>query len=209
MTTTYANPYWDAVSSLVHVSERHSWDVGPFVGGEGHYLDLAKRGDMVSEYAWTITDPATVAFVAEHAGPRVIDPLAGTGYWAWLLTQHGADVAASDLYPPDAGGNKYHKRGALFAPVARLDAVDVVAHHPDRTLFLAWPPYDEPLGARVLAAYQGARVVFIGEGEGGCTGGDDMWTALGTDWIQVVDHRPVQWYGLHDWVTVYDRKPAS
>lgn len=208
--TTYANPYWDLLADRVHHNERHPWDPGPFVGGDGHWADYRRRQDLVSDYAWTISDPAAVAFVAEHSGARVIDPLAGTGYWAWLLQQHGADVAASDLNPADGPGSAWHRGGRVFTPVYRADAVDAVTTlgH-DRTLLLSWPPYDDPIGARILAAYTGPRVVYIGETSGGCCGDDTMWSALESGWHEAAEHKPVQWWGLHDWITVYDRSGAS
>jgi hypothetical protein len=203
------NPYWDAVSDKACMSERHSWDRGVMVGGDGHWEDYKGRHDLTSRYAWTITDPATVAFVAEQAGLRIIDPLAGTGYWAWLLRQSGADVAASDLNPPDVAKNTWHRESTVHTEIAQADAVDAVTVlGDDRTLLLAWPPYGDPIGAAVLAAYRGPRVVYIGEGEYGCCGGEDMWTAIGSGWAQVAEHRPVQWWGIHDYVTVYVRQPA-
>lgn len=208
--TTYANPYWDLLKDKVHTQERHSWDPGPFVGGDGHWDDFRSRRRLTSEYAWTISDPATVAFVVEHAGKRVIDPLAGTGYWAWLLQQQGLDVAASDLNPADDGGSIYHRAGRVFTPVTRADAVDAVTVlGDDRTLLLSWPPYDDPIGRRILDAYRGERVVYIGEGAYGCCGDDAMWSELESGWHQVAEHKPVQWWGLHDWVTVYERGATS
>lgn len=207
--TTYANPYWDAVSSLAHIERYHTWEEpARFIGGATRWRETAGRHDLTSQYAWTITAPDTVDFVAEHAGTRVIDPLAGTGYWAHLLGQRGADVAASDLNPPNTAKNLWHRAGEVFVPVAARDAVDAV-EETDRTLLLSWPPYDEPTGAAVLNAYRGDRVVYIGEGESGCCGTDEMWAALRSNWTEVAEHRPVQWYGLHDWVTVYDRKDGA
>lgn len=204
--TTYANPYWDTVAEFAHHEEYHSWDKGLFIGGYDRDTDRAlhlRRNDLVSEYAWTITAPATVEFVAEQCGPRVVDPLAGSGYWAFLLGQLGADVAASDLEP---GASRWHRHG-LHVPVAQADAVDAVKAAADRVLLLAWPPYAAPIGAQVIEAYAGDRIVYIGEGDYGCCGDDDMWTLLGSAWHEVAEHRPVQWWGLHDWVTVYERGP--
>lgn len=212
MTTalTYDNPYWSAVADAVHVEPKEYWDPGPKVGGLGRISDSLRRHDFTSQYAWTITDPATVAFVAEHAGPRVVDPLAGNGYWAWILGQQGADVAASDLHPADGDGNQWHRGGSVYTPVVRADAVDAVTVHGEgRTLLLSWPPYDDPIGARILAAYRGPRVVYIGEGEYGCCGDEAMWSALESDWTETADHKPVQWFGMHDFVTVYERKAGA
>ena len=81
--------------------------------------------------------------------------------------------------------------------------------HPDRTLLLAWPPYDDPIGEKALTAYAGTRVIYIGEMDGGCCGDDAMFQRLATEWREVAEIRPVQWAGLHDWVTVYDRVEAA
>lgn len=205
--TTYANPYWDAVRDKVHTERYHSWEKeSRQIGSIYKWADTVGRHELVKRYAWTITAPDTVEFVAAHLGPRAIDPLAGSGYWAYLLGQHGIDVVASDIAPPDRAKNEWHTGVDPYVPITQLDAADAVAaHDQDRTLLLAWPPYDDPIGAGIVNAYRGRRIVFIGESDGGCTGGDDMWTALSESWHEVADHRPVQWYGLHDWITVYER----
>jgi hypothetical protein len=206
---TINNPYWDAVHTYVTADR---FDGAPVI--DLWPLDKPRsnveRTDMVKRYAWTITDPDTVAFVAKHSNGRIIDPLAGTGYWGWLLAQHGIDAVSYDLNPPEADTehNQWHRNVAAHSTVHRLAAAEAVALHPDRTLLLAWPPYDEPVGAKVLNAYRGDRVIYIGEGNGGCCGDDDMFAALERDWAETVDHRPVQWFGMHDWVTVYDRRTA-
>jgi hypothetical protein len=219
---TLANPYWDAVRD--HVDPTGSLWGTPTVDGLGRYrtpdgrIDLArwnqealKRHDFTARYAWTITDPATVDFVIRHAGPRLVDPLAGTGYWAWLLSQAGVDVVAYDQHPPtvDSESNRWHRNVAAHCPVMQGDAVDTVTVHGDRTLLLAWPPCASPLGADVLRAYAGPRVIYIGEGQFGCCGDDAMFDLLARDWVEVADHVPVQWDGLHDVVRVYHRAEVT
>lgn len=209
MTTLVAtrtdNPYWDAVKGDV---TRDPWEHGLNIGSLGNWNPTLGRFDHTGQYAWTVTDPPTVDFVAEHLGPDAFDPLAGSGYWAYLLGQRGISVLASDLTPPAEGsGNIYHKGTGTWVPVRRADAVDACREWGlGRALLLSWPPYDEPTGAAVLTAYLGDRVVYIGEGEGGCCGTDGMFDLFDREWVEVASHRPVQWYGLHDWVTVYERR---
>lgn len=207
--TVIDNPYWDAVTD--HVGPDPWWPSAPFCI---NWLDYPGKGvphrtDYVSRYAWTITSPEAVAFVAEQSGGKLVDPMAGTGYWAHVLDQMGVDVLAYDLHPADGGSaNQWHKDQIPHAPVMQGDAVSVVSVHSDRTLLLSWPPYDEPIGSKVLRAYKGDRVIYIGEGHGGCCGSDAMFDRLARDWIEVADHAPVQWMGMHDFITVYDRKPT-
>jgi len=205
------NPYWDAVRD--HVDPTGSlWgtpEVGSPLGRDNirqWLAEVPQRHDMVARYSWTITDPDTVALVAEHSGGRLVDPMAGTGYWGWVLAQHGVDVTSSDAEP---GTNHWHKDHPCYGPVVAMPGVDAVVPHADRTLFLAWPPYNTPDGADILAAYRGSRVIYVGEGDGGCTGDDRLHELLAKEWREVTYRVPVQWFGIHDVVTVYDRAEAS
>jgi hypothetical protein len=73
------------------------------------------------------------------------------------------------------------------------------------TRFLSCPPFVQDVGARTLMTYKGKRVIYIGEGRGGGTGDDQMHRILDKDWTEVDSGEPVQWWGVHDLVTVYER----
>lgn len=203
------NPYWDAVQPAVKAGD-FSWE-GPQVArfkfdferqpGEPEPLD---RHDYVGVYSWTITDPASVVFVAMHAHNGLVDPMAGTGYWAYVLSQLDVDVVSYDLDGPD--DNTWHKGKEPWVDIELLDATLSVVKHPDRTLLLSWPPYSMDIAVRTLNAYRGNRLIYIGEPEGGCTASDLFFEVLDQEWKEVVEHRPVQWWGLHDRITVYERK---
>lgn len=227
------NPYWDAVRALpgddITLRYERRWQPRlhapppgwPFgrLGGDPNDHGPS-REELVRRYAWAICDPASLAFVANHAQGRVVEIGAGRGYWAWQLAQLGVDVVAYDLHPPDRGGNYYHSpRTApdgrpsmepviVYHPVRRGGAPRA-AQHPDRTLLLCWPPYGGSIGWRALRAYTGHRVIFIGEDWGGCTADDRFFRVLARDWVEVATHQPVQWSGMHDQITVYDRKSTS
>jgi hypothetical protein len=190
------NPYWDALRAGTAIpvdAASLDWTaVGPLKALPAYREFCAFR------YAMTITDPATVTFVTMHANGRVIDPLAGTGYWTYLLRQAGIDVHACDLNPSDQ----------TYVPVITGDAAPAAARTPDRTLLLSWPPYEGDVGERTLRAYRGARVIYLGEDFGGCCGSDTMFDLLRDEWTEVAAHTPIQWPGSRDHVTVFDR-PAS
>ena len=208
------NPYWDMVrdhidptGSLWGTPEVRRWPSELGMSGEDFLAAreaLPNRDDLVHRYAWTITDPDTVTFVATHAHGSST-PMAGTGWWALILTQTGVDVVSYDI---DPGGNQWHKGAALHVDVTRMPGVESVAKHPDRTLFLSWPPYDRPDGVDVLRAYAGNRVILISEGPGGCVGDDDLFNELDEHWAEAAGHTPVQWQGIHDHIAVYERQPS-
>lgn len=208
------NPYWDAVKTWASRNPVGQMVLGWRYAAEGLDLPHADevpehmfidarltREDLVRRYAWTITAPDTVQFVHEHVGSVVVDPLAGNGYWAYLLTRASGTrmVAASDTNQPVE----------TWCPVAVADAAQAVRNFDGwPTLLLAWPPSADPTGADVLEAYTGNRVVFLGELDGSC-GGDRMRDLLRTEWSPVAKHQPAQWNSYHDVVVVYERHLAG
>jgi len=64
------------------------------------------------------------------------------------------------------------------------------------------------MAQRALARYGGARIVYIGEGEGGCTGDDDFHAALAKQWKLAASYEIPQWDGVHDDVCVYVRRAS-
>ncbi len=201
------NPYWDEVKNNVRAcndADHYAW----------YMQHLEKRSTCCRKYAWAIPDPASVAFVASYLAPRAIEIGAGTGYWAWQLAQYGIDILAYDEAPPDKVPNFYFSPPSEETPQTLVKTWHPVEHgspellplYTDRTLFLCWPPYADPMAHRCLQKYQGSRLVFIGEDEGGCTGTNDFFELLAQDWRSIAKHPIAQWDGMHDTITVYERK---
>lgn len=64
-----------------------------------------------------ITSPEALAFVAEHSRGRLVDPMAGTGWWAYLLSELAdVDTVRYDVEP---GTNEYHGGRPLWCPIVR------------------------------------------------------------------------------------------
>lgn len=197
------NPYWDEVGKR---ARRREWpyegglEIGnPMTRGETDYDAFTERYRLTPIYSWTITDPESLRFVAKYAG-KLFDPMAGNGYWAYCLQQMGVDVICYDLSPQ---GNHWHPHGRTYVPVMEMDCAEAAGLHADRTMLLSWPPMDQA-GERALTAYQGSRVIFIGEPPGGATGNDELYRRFGRAWTEKACHRPVQWWGIHDYITVFD-----
>lgn len=207
------NPYWEAVKDRCKPGE-FPWEPGlqierfDLTGEHRLYEPEIDRHALVRIYSWTVTDPESIDFVAAHADGGLVDPMAGTGYWAYVLAQLGVDVVCYDANPCHTN-NPWHHDAPLWVPVAQGYAEVVIDAHPDRVLLLAWPPYSEPSGNRVLREYAGQRVIYMGESEGGCTGDEDMHERLEAEWVEVAERVPVQWWGLHDRITVYERKDTG
>jgi hypothetical protein len=195
------NPYWSNVRGLPGYAD----------GGEDvTWHPIGARRSMVTHYAFTITDPVSVAFVAANAvytGFNVVEVGAGTGYWAWQLAQRGVNVLAYDANPPGSGRGFGWRQASttIHHPVVEGDA-RAVAAHPDRTLLLSWPPRERTMGYDALTAYTGDRLIYIGLPAGGHCADDQFFHALLSDWRLVAAHEPVTWDDVYDEITVWERR---
>lgn len=153
---------------------------------------------MRHEYAWAIPDDFALDIIVSHS--PIVEIGAGKGYWAALLAERGADIICYDEKP--------YENNWMVGPNRFFDVVlggpTKANRHPNRTLFLCWPPYSTSMAADALRAYQGKTVIYIGEGDGGCTG-DDNFHALLNRWNKITDYSIPTWYGLHDYLSVYRR----
>lgn len=196
------NPYWAAVQDFV-VDVPYPFATCRAVCDQFIHRDAQashaethhpSRFEYVRRYGLLIPDPDTVMFLLQHAGPRILDPIAGCGYLAWILEQSGVDVLAFDRKPWDQ----------TYGTVQVGHAPDTVARYGhDRTLILSWPDYDDPTIEAVLTAYRGDRVIVIAE-ESSC-GTPRFWSTLRRRWRQVAQHTPVGWLHFRDDIWVYRR----
>jgi hypothetical protein len=204
-----ANPYWDIIRLLPIADlsssiwdRRHPVEVDWFrTRAEVH------RTALVKTYSWSIPTPADVAWiVAQLDGRGVVEIGAGTGYWAWQLSQAEVDVVAYDL---NAFGDNTYCDPVQYHPVHK-GAPDAAAEYPDRALLLCWPPYSDPMATKALAAYGGDLLIYVGEPESGCTADDDFFTALAAGWTEIgCSPRHATWWGIHDYVTAFRRGTSS
>lgn len=111
----------------------------------------------------------------------------------------GIEVIAYDISPL----KNHYCKGAHF-PVAKGRETKA-SKHPDKTLFLCWPPYDDHTAVNTLTAYKGKTVIYIGEGYGGCTGDDVFHEKLNSEWIEVDSLAIPKYEHLHDYLYIYKR----
>lgn len=162
----------------------------------------AARKTNAQRYAWAVPTDDALAAIARH-GP-LVEIGAGTGYWAALLARRGVDVVAYDAAPPPAA-NHWHPGAACWVAVEQ-GGPEKVDLHPDRALFLCWPPYADPMAADALRRYAGRTVIYVGEGGGGCTGDEAFHDQLERDFEEVELVAIPQWEGVHDYLSIHARK---
>jgi hypothetical protein len=204
------NPYLGAF-----LAPPSAFELSEFAGyGNRQFQDdlvrMRRRQRLTHEYAWAIPTEPVVRTLATLS--PICDLGCGTGYWANLLAQTGAQVIAVDAIPPRGDANRWHhtKEGATiqrWAPIITAAAEEFEVPI-DAALMLCWPPYDSSMADVALRRYRGDRVIYVGEGCGGCTGDDAFHDRLVANWILVAEHQIPQWSGVHDSVSVYRRGPS-
>ena len=169
-------------------------------------LTFAVRDYAVDRWAWAVPNEEAIQMLVKHS--PIVEIGAGTGYWARLAAQAGADVVAYDsrVGHNHGKGHQVRKCGAYF-PVRRGGA-GMARYHRDRTLFLCWPPYKSGMAAKALANYSGRTLIYVGE-NGGCTGDDAFHEALEAQWVLGSWVQIPQWMGIHDRMLVFNRKESG
>ena len=159
------------------------------------------REKMTSLYSWAVPDNEAIKILIEMS--PIIEIGAGSGYWAYLVRKKGAEIHAFDKYLKEK--NKYnHKK--TWTKIKYGDENTLLSFDQMYTLFLCWPPYNDPMAFNCLKKYKGNYLIYIGEEFGGCTGDDDFHKELTENWDLIHSHFIPKWAGIYDALNVYERK---
>lgn len=156
----------------------------------------SERDALKTKYSWAVPNEKAIRAVASLS--PLVEIGAGTGYWASLISQAGADIVAYDISPYE---NRYCE-GQYYD--VQQDSWHVIAEHPDRTLFVCWPPYGDPMAELALRNYQGGQLIYVGEWDG-CTASEEFFTLLNERWMKVLEIYIPTWPGDHDSLSVWER----
>lgn len=219
------NPMWDYLMSEVPHDEMFAFGrTGYTPSPWGRLTDDITAGrkpkryrDFVTtQWAWAITSPESLAYITTVLDGRpVVEIGAGSGYWAWMLSQLDVDIVAYDKAPLNHKDSWFgdarvslmeERRGSLgvtpqeYFPV-QVGGPEKAAEHSDRVLFMVWPPYGSSMASEAVLAFEGDTIIFIGEGSGGCTADNAFFGLMGGDcgcWDQdddgndIHDHDPIE-----------------
>lgn len=161
-----------------------------------------QRNDICAEYAYAIPNEEALLEIKKYSPRGVVEVGAGGGYWAMMLRALGVNVLAFDT-EPDPRDNSWVTR--QWSEVCEGGS-EVAARHPERTLFLCWPRLYHSMAYDALSYYVGNMVIYVGEGEGGCTANDAFHETLNNGvWREVADIDIPQWDCINDGLWIYKR----
>jgi hypothetical protein len=186
-------------------------EVGPSEESSDEYVDMTdwygKRQDFTKNYGWSVPNEEAIESIKSFVGDEtVLEVGSGLGMWAKLLRSEGIKITPTDL-SLNLDKNTYISRDKAFLDVEEISGRDAIKKYGNHTvLMMSWPPYDDPFAYNVLKAFMGDKLIFVGEGYGGCTGDDDFFSLLDDEWNHVKEVDIPKWSGIHDHLSLYVRQ---
>lgn len=162
---------------------------------ENRYMLLSAlyRGHLAKKYSYAIPTVPALQLIAKYS--PIIEIGSGNGYWAAQLAALNCDILAFDSHP----------RTECWTTVHTIQK-GTISQHSDRSLFLCWPL---EFAAEALHAYikaGGQRLICIGEGVDGNCASAEFFQILAKELEHVESQPLLQWYGMHDRLTVWQRR---
>jgi hypothetical protein len=199
-----SNPYLEKYESLSFIQELKANFPGRSMRSLNYYGDPAVGHALRREFAYAIPNEEALAEIQKH-GP-VVEIGAGKGYWASLLRERGAKVAAFDKFPLEMGKNEYHDVGDRPFTEIEKGSVEQVRKFPDHKLLLVWPPPNEPMALNALNQYKGKTVFYVGEEHADYIG-DMAFQRQLNERFEIKKQIPLPNFpGYDDMLHVYERK---
>lgn len=189
---------------------------------QAQLTDTELRERFLSKYSHTITDPEMISYLRMWAGKKgLVSVGAGTGWTEYLIAYRSSPekirdlllfwrdfrVVAFDIAPPNLADNEYHHDRVAYFPV-QLGGPEGAALYPEYTLLLSWPS-PGPFALDALQAYQGSRLIYIGDPKWNAD--VPFWDKLNQDWIMVSSMPPIRWGrdDVTDWIAVFHRRQPN
>jgi len=176
--------------------------------------EVRRRRQFMKLYGWAVPTPAAISAIVEFVKDgRLLEVGAGHGLWAYLLTAAGVSVTPTDDF--SWAGNEQTPEARLpsgfrvpmgrFFPVGNLDALSAVKTYPGHeALLLCWPPYGRAMAIEALRAFEGDRLVYIGDPR--ASGDEGFHDELQREWTLRLTVDLPHWPGIRDSVFLYERR---
>lgn len=180
-------------------------DIGSFaIGGvRDSMLSFAIREPFINLLSFSVPCEEALTAITNFVGSsRIVEYMAGSGYWAWLLEKYfGRDVICVDNH----SGHWNVTKDRAFMPIISGDTRDIEPPE-EATIMMAWIPNESDQAIPLLKKmHRGQKFIYIGE-PGGCTDSDNTQAFLDKYFTDISSVPIPQFYGIHDVCYFYEKK---
>jgi len=149
-----------------------------------------KRQQLTEKYSWAIPNQKSIDYIVDCS--PLIEIGAGSGYWGYEIDKHGGDITCYDSDPNSWDTQWYPVQEGTPHKLQNANISD------DFTLFLCWPPANNPMAYNAITMLNPNDVIFIGEwspnkhSETHVNGTDEFYEEMST-WNRVKTISIPQW----------------
>ena len=171
----------------------------------GHDFDTGEtmktyfgRKAMVRIYSFAVLDKKSIEEMIMFS-VYLLSLGCGSGYNEMLLRDAGADIVVTD----NREDKEYKKE---WIPIEKLNHKQAMEKYPRRDIFMCWPYMSDWTEEVVRNMVAGQKIIYVGEGCGGCTATNEFHQVLCDEFETVKDIDIPQWFGVHDYVVLAVKK---
>lgn len=194
------------------------------------------RRQFTSTFGYATPDKEALEEIYNFVGnDSVLEIGAGKALWAKLLQDMGITVIATDSKagrPPGSedpstihDDNVYWSKEleeevpeqfslegqpfdrTTYTEVITMDANEAIETYPQcNVLLVIWPPHDSLMAYDALQRFGGSKLIYIGEGDLGCTGCKEFHQELHENWKRINHLCIPTWPSMYDCGYFYVRK---
>lgn len=131
------------------------------------YRPAGMRDPYCARVSWAVYTVEYMRALAQaiQPGELVVEVGAGRGVLGLHMPRYlpeGATWLCTDVLPPAGAGH-----------VLKFDAFEAVEQFKPDVVFASWIPYQDDMDMRLARM---VSCIFVGEGNGGCTGSEEFWS---------------------------------
>lgn len=164
-----------------------------------------KRDRFNEMFSWSVPSKELIDEITRLSNDTILSLGSGRAFIERLVQSKGGKIVATDI--GTSGGYYNDLESGTFMDVESIGYKDALKKYSDsKTLLMSWPPQDDPMAVTALKEFKGDFVVYIGEGQGGCTATDEFFDEVRKSWDLVKKIEIPRWSEIYDYGFILKRK---
>jgi hypothetical protein len=161
------------------------------------------RSQVNAHGMWALVDKVWTKQLSDWiVNRKVLEVMAGAGWLAKALNEHGVDIVATDDYSWDVD-HKHMRRVFDVHQANGIEAIDTWSE--TEVLIISWPPHDYDDDSAIIEICNkwgsDRPIIYIGEIDG-CNAGDTFFCSFEYDESLYNKFDLKQWVAVHDVVLI-------